>query len=353
MKKRCLSLFAVSGSLLLCQMQSAPVAAQSFTIGDTKYTDSKVSGTVVGVGAGWVTIQMPKGPMQIIVSDQKLAELKEPFRQPTDPPERTQVVVNGSADPSYVAKDHFVSFSAELKNGKSVAEVQELTLFTPSETQPLGVTGTAGPVDGESGAAASLPEGNCLISGQVASFGKGQMIVTVPLAKGRRSKVTVKVSATAKVGVRTADLSMAQPGDTVSAQGYIASRKGQPPQNQMLAASVEVALAKPLMSKAKRRELAAADGAAKKPTARNTKTEVAKKDPTLPLADNDEPPGLKDPSMPEKPATQKQPDRVDAADVQADDPTPETLVVTDTFVVDETNAFDDEDHQDTKPGAGD
>lgn len=341
--------------VVACMVMASTALAQTFRIGDTTYTDSKISGTVVSSGPGWVTIQTTLAQMQIIVSDQKLAELKQPVRQPTDPPEKALVVVSGTAHPSYLVKDQFVNFTAELKNGKSVEEVKELTLFTPNETQQLGIFSTTGPTDGDAAnSAAATPNGTCLIAGQIAVFGKGQLMVTVPTDKGRKTKVTVKLSDSVKVSVRAADLTMAQPGDMVSAQGYIATRAGQPPQNQMLASLVEVRLVKPLMSKAKRRELAAAEGPGKKPSLRNARPEPPKKDPTLPMADDDPPAGLKDPSMPEKPERKAKPESKDSSIVaSADDPSPEALIVADTFVVDETSAFDDDDSSDNPADSAD
>ncbi len=315
--------------------------AQPIVVGDVTYSPMKTMGTVGAVGPGWIQL---KGvhTIQIVVSDQQLVELKKSTFKLGDPPIKTEITVNGKADRSFLAKDQFVTFSAELKNNKVVDEVKELTLFTPSPTHSLGITNMSGLVSDN---AKTPPIGTNLISGQIVSSSKGQLMVAVPNETGRGSmKLIVAIAESAKVDVRLGDLSLVQPGDTVSVQGYVGARNGQPPSNTMLAEVLEVTLAKPLISKTKRRELAIVEGSKKKASSRTPKEEQ-NSTPLAPKPGNEEPPGgLRDPSMPEKPqaspaATAIEGSRVEDMEKSDEDEDPaEALLVRDTFVVDGNHA---------------
>lgn len=337
MAERCRFDCGLVGCVLLLFI-AAHAVAQSFEVQGVKYDLSKTMGTIGSIGPGGITIKSNVRPMQIVVSDAKLAELKKSTVKAGDPPITTEVSITGNADPSYLTKDQCVSFSADLKNGKGTAPVTELTLFTAKSPQDLSIASGDG---SETGAAIN---GTYLIAGQVVSFGRGQLVVTAPTDKGRKIKVTVQVPDDAKISVNIADLSVVQPGDTVAVDGYIGTPKGGQAQNTMLAETLKVTMAKPLMSKSKRRELGVARRDAGNPPAKEKNAEVAAPD----RKDIEKPPAvaLSDPTPTEKneavevdPATESSSAKVETAeakpDKQAND---EELIYRDTFGVDEDHA---------------
>src|SRR5690606_8991511 len=128
------------------------------------------------VGAGWIDLATPQQPMRIVVSEQRLAEIKKPISQPNDPPPVVLVAVTGQADATFLAKDLFVTFSADLKNGKLVGEPHELSIFTPTGSQKVGLSRTDGMEQEKPGP----PTGRFLISGQVRGYNRGKLALVVP-----------------------------------------------------------------------------------------------------------------------------------------------------------------------------
>ena len=306
------------------------VNAQPFEVEGVTYNLTKTLSTIAGVGPAGIALKSSGSPSQIVVSDRKLAELKKSTIKPGDPPITTQISIVGKAETSFLAKDQYVTFTAELKNGKGVEPVTQMTMFTAKTAKDLSM------IAGEGGAwaATGMPNGTFLISGQITAFGKGQMTVAAPNDKGKKVKIAVSVPVSLKIAVNIADLSVVQPGDTVDAAGYIGTPKGGQPQNIMLAETLKIALAKPLMSRVKRRELASAASTAKGGSA----SEPAKEKPAA--AEVDKPvEGLRDPSMPDKPALQAESESDEKIEEAAKTAVAEEeLIVDDTFVVDENHA---------------
>lgn len=298
--------------------------AQNFRIGDTTFSRSTISGSVTAISTGVITVKTATQPASVIVSDQKLAELLRPIQQQEASPPRVEIVVTGSADPSFLARDQFVTFTAELQGGKSEQEVTELTLFTPTETQTLGLSSTLG---GDTAATGAL-SGTFLVSGQVASFGKGNLTVLVPSEQGRNRRISVRVADTARIAVRAADLAFVRVGDAVSAEGFVATRDGRLPSNTLLAAKVEITLTKPLMGKGKRREPVAAS---ERPgTDRRTSRRGKAEEEGTPQADRTQN------------ADNLQGPKSSGIRSRSGDPSPDKLIIVDSFIVDEGSAFDEE-----------
>ena len=165
------------------------------------------------------------------------------------------------------------------------------------------------------------------------------MMVNVPTEK-RNQQLTVKVSPAAKIDVRFGDVSVAQPGDHVSAEGYVLAINGTPLPGNLLADKLEITLSKPMMSKPAQRELATADKPKRTAVRPTPREEPAERNQDINVA-ADVP--LRDPSMPDKPEKLEKPVRgkskpAEAEDLsEPEDPEPAELVIKDTFVVDQTD----------------
>jgi hypothetical protein len=317
-------------------------SAQTITAGDTTYTFTKISGTVQQAGPGWVVVKTLTSPIRVGIDELQLNKLLTSPKRPL-PTKPVSVIISGDADISIVQKGMGVTFSAELKNGKGVEKVTELTLFNPSPATPPSLTATGAVEDGP-----GLPTGQFIVSGEVKSLGKGKLNVVAPNDKGRPTAISVDLADAVQVKARLGDLSFAQPGDTVTAEGYIIS-KINAPGNIMMGQTVEVTLSKPLMSKAKQRELAAADKdqgrgkSARSKAAKDKPTETGDANKLLPFA---EPAVVAEAAKPNR----RKPE-ADAAVAQADDdrikrlptdPQPAELVIEDVFEVDAVTLFDDD-----------
>jgi hypothetical protein len=285
-------------------------------------------------GPGWLVVATTTQPIRVAVNEQLLNSLKLQANPP-QPPSAVSVALLGDADLSIVQKGMGVTFSAELEQGKGTGEITELTLFTPSKATPLSLMATGGAESSGS------PTGQFLVSGEVRSFNKGQLIVLAPNEHNKPISISVAVADSAKVKSRLGDVSFAQKGDLVKIDGYLIS-KANVPTNTMLAQTVEVTLSKPLMSTQKRRELAAnRRDSGKKSSGKSSPTRKASDAAEtegknlLPFADAESKASAVEPAAKMEEKAEKQ-----AGTRQPGDPTPAALIITDEFSVDATTLFD-------------
>ena len=228
----------------------------------------KYSGKVAKVGEDWIEITTAaEATLRIVVSQAQLdgamgAAARDPATRKT-----LRLSVEGTAAPGALAKGQYVAFSAQLSpKWQSQADVTELTIVTPDDVKRPGRTLTDAAPDG----AAASRGGNYLIVGQVQSFRGGQLAVVVPDERGKQQTIKVKLADDAEVKLAVADLSLAQPGSAVQAEGYALMQRGQPVPNVMLGEVVQIRLAeaiggrktaaaKPARAERARAETAAAD----------------------------------------------------------------------------------------------
>ena len=219
----------------------------------------KASGKIVDVGPDGVRIAGSLGTLvTIVISKERLTATKA---------EKTlTVTVNGEAEPNYLGKDQFVTFSAELNSSNtSTSEVDDVTIFTPDSTHPLEMVDTKPEMDdSESGAKrpASNRTSSYLISGQVQSFRDGQLLVKAPNERGRTLQIKVRLAENAVVKVHAGDFSMARPGDMIDAEGWTHDPAG--PVGTLVAEKVTINGVKPFVNVKRARAIAAAKLAAEK-----------------------------------------------------------------------------------------
>jgi len=140
-------------------------------------------------------------------------------------PKHTSIVVQGTADASYLRPGVFVRFETELdKKGAGTADVTAFELYTPKEEFEVGIASkeigqTSGPV---------------IVAGQIRGLKKKKLTVLAG-----NDQVTVTVSEEPEVKINTRDLSMVRPLDEIWVKGRYAAQGG------ILADSIKVDLQPP------------------------------------------------------------------------------------------------------------
>ncbi len=271
--------------------------------------------------------------VSVIVSREKLAEAAK---------DRVlSATVNGDAEPSYLAKDQCVSFTAEITGGTTgTGEVDEVTIFTPNSSHPLEMMDTKPDMDdSDSAKKPTNRTSTYMIAGQVQSFRDGQLIVKVPNERGRTLQIKVRLADNAVVKVHATDLSLARPGDLIDVDGFTGDPAGQV--GSLVAERVAITATKPFMNAKRAKALAAAKAAAqlaaeqkqRKPRGgKNTADNEMDADDAVAAemaepAAPDEP--VANPAAPGKPATKAVSLR------QPGDPPAEGIIFVDAFSVDE------------------
>lgn len=137
----------------------------------------------------------------------------------------TKVHVTGTAEADFLRRGMFIKFSAQVdKRGNVQSPIAELTIFTPSEENPVGIwpagVGPAvGPGGNNFGAGMGPappntkgPEtGFYTVGGQITSERKGKLTVNAG-----RGVVLIELSKKPTIGVDFADYSVARQGDKIS-----------------------------------------------------------------------------------------------------------------------------------------
>ncbi len=148
-------------------------------------------------------------------------------------PQKTSVIVTGTAEPGFLRAGLFVRFSSELDaSGAAPVELSELQVFTPRDASSLGVTNenptsTTGPFD---------------VSGQIRTLKKGKLVVDAGEAE-----ITVRLVAEPIIKIKVGDISWATIGDPIKVRGrWVAP-------GQATADVVEVELREPLAGPKKKR----------------------------------------------------------------------------------------------------
>ena len=116
-----------------------------------QWRQDKANGKVVSVTPDGIRMTGPLNSfITVEISKERLAQLAK---------DRVlSVTVNGDAESSYLSKDHYVSFSAELTNGTtSTGDVDEVTIFTPDASHPLEMMDTKPDLDDADSGASARP----------------------------------------------------------------------------------------------------------------------------------------------------------------------------------------------------
>ncbi len=292
----------------------------------------KASGKVVAVLSDGIRMSGALNTfVSVVISKDRLAQFNKD--------KILSVTISGDAEASYLAKDQYVSFTAELTGGyTSTGEVDEVTIFTADDSHPLELMDTKPELDdSESGAKrpATNRTSTYLVSGQVQSYRDGQLIVKAPNDRGRQLQVKVRLSENAVVKVHAADFSMARPGDMIEVDGLTQDPAGQ--LGTLVAEKVTITGVKPFMNAKRAKALAAAKLAAqvaaqkqeRKP--RSSKNAVVESEPE---ADEAAPVAGAD-AM--EPAAGAEPTAKPVSLRQAGDPPAEGIILVDGFSVDDNS----------------
>ncbi|MFI4874880.1 MAG: hypothetical protein ACIALR_06065 [Blastopirellula sp. JB062] len=137
--------------------------------------------------------------------------------------------LSGTAEKGWIAPGMFVSFTGKFDGrGNSQEPVAEVTVFTPREGTPLGVTEEA-TIDGGSlfGADTAKPKkkgadeiSTYLVNGRVAGVARDGKLNVV--AGGTR--ISVELAENAVVKVEVSDPRLIRPGDSIEAGGWYYQR---------------------------------------------------------------------------------------------------------------------------------
>ncbi len=179
----------------------------------------ELKGKVAVVQPGMIGVEAEDGKYQVQIA-----------------PRDTLVVVTGTAVPESLRPGLFVRFSAELDNDRVTTPIEELTIITPSDQNPLG--------DFPEGDDPTQEGGPRTIVGQVKSFKKGRLQVGIP----PKRVIRAELAESPKLDVTISDYSFVRAGDAIVVRGK------QPGRGQVIADHVAVELAEPLgASSAKRK----------------------------------------------------------------------------------------------------
>jgi hypothetical protein len=314
---RLLSLVAVALSV------SQSLAEDFNDIGGEKYSGVKRTGTVVRVRSGTIEVNVgDKAPLAVLVSQDALDAAFAKHRDKTNRKIQLKCEVVGTADFSFVKREHGVSFSAELDKQRTAVEpVKELTVFTVEDPNKLWLIDTQPGLD--EGKAASKA-GYFQVNGQVAQLRKDGLTVKALAEQGKKTApvtIKVQVSPDVKVNLKVAEYMLAKAGDAIEVDGFTFTKNKQEVKGTLLAEVVNIKLAnhvgsdkaKPAVAQAERRadKQSTADGADKP-----TPPRAAAKKAVTAIAD--------------EPA--------DAIVHESGDPAPGKLVFRDRLVVDEEDA---------------
>ena len=166
------------------------------------------TGTIEAIGQGVFRVLTTSDQQWMIWVDQK-----------------TKIHVTGTAEADFVRPGMFIKFKADVdKNGNALAKGGNLTLFTPSLENPVGIWPEgAGSDDAEENnpgadvepdADATKSLGVFTIAGQITDERRGKMTVNA-----MRGVVTIELAEKPKIDIALADGSLARPGDKVTIKG--------------------------------------------------------------------------------------------------------------------------------------
>ncbi len=201
-KHLCIALIAVVGLAA-----STLAHGQRPKQGQTPREKLTAAGTVKGYSGGLLHVMTKEG-------DQYRVKL------PTNPMYVTYV---GSATRDFLKRGMLVKFTATFDaKGKVVAPVRDITIFTPTKEDKIGVY----PDSGLSGSTKDLfsdvdtnqkqPEGKPFsVAGTITSARSGK----IKVAAGRMT-VQADLAEKARVSVQVSHLSFVQPGDNISLDGW-------------------------------------------------------------------------------------------------------------------------------------
>lgn len=195
--------------LCIAMMAALVATTDSSVYGQKRGPQEKVSasGTVKGFSGGLLYVITKEG-------DQYRVKL------PKNPQYVSYV---GSATPDFLKRGMLVKFTATFNaKGKAVAPVRDITIFTPTKEDKIGIyadSGLSGNVKdlfADVDSSQKQPDGKpYTVAGAVTSARSGKLQV-----RAGRATVQVELADKARVSVDVSHLNFMQPGDNVSIQGW-------------------------------------------------------------------------------------------------------------------------------------
>ena len=243
----------LTSALLTAALLLLPVArtaAENFDdIGGEKFTGVKLTGSVVRVQSGAIEVNTgDKRPLTVWVGQDALNAAFAKHKEKTKRDLLLKCVVIGTADFSFLRKDHGVSFTAELdKQRNGLADITELSVFTVDDTSQLTLIDTQAALD--EGKAAPAKGGYYQVNGQINQLRKDGFTAKTMSDQGKKPipvSVKVRVAADAKVSLRVADYLLAKAGDAIEIEGYTFTKNKKEVPGTLLAENVTITLAKPI-----------------------------------------------------------------------------------------------------------